>query len=267
MALTVVTVNGSLSDPAGLPAKGRVYFQLINDIAETQSDEMITRRPVVRTLDASGDFSVNLYASNSNGSVPPATAYKYMTVLEGVPIEEKFFVLDGGLSTINIADLLEIKPGSDLLTSPTMRIIRKPSEEIVNNSVALQNDDHLFYALLAGEIVDFEFELYVIGPDAADMKISIAAPAGASGHWGVQALTAAVTTISGDMMSQSTTVFGGAGLVIGTDDALSSLAIVKGTCVNGGTPGNLQLNWAQNTATVGDTKILTNSKLKVGRIV
>ena len=173
MALTVVTVNGSLSDPSGSPAKGRVYFQLINDVAETQSDEMITRRPVVRTLDDQGDFTVNLYASNSSGSVPPATAYKYMTVLEGVPIEEKFFVLDGGLSSINIADLLEIKPGSDLLTSPTMRIIRKPTEEIVKNSTTLQNDDHLFYALLAGEIVDFEFELHVIGPDAADMKVAV----------------------------------------------------------------------------------------------
>ena len=69
------------------------------------------------------------------------------------------------------------------------------------------------------------------------------------------------------MISQSTTNFAGTSLLIGTDDALSSMVLVKGTCVNGGTAGNLQLQWAQNTLTSGDTKVLANSKLKVGRIV
>lgn len=268
MSLTVVTVSGSLRDPEGNNAKGKVIFQLINEISETDSNEVITRKPIVKVLDASGDFSVNLYASNSTSSVPASTAYKYTTQLEGAPIQERFFVLDGGVSAINITDLLEINPGSDLLTSPTMRIIRKTADEPVNNSAALQNDDHLKYTLLAGEVISFEFNLFVSNaPEAADIKFALSAPSGAVGRWSIIGLSTGTTGNTADMKSHSITAFDGAtSLDVGTDDTVATVAKISGTLVNGGTAGDLQLKWAQLAATVGDTKILTGSTLTVVRI-
>jgi hypothetical protein len=268
MSLTVVTVSGSLRDPEGNNAKGKVIFQLINEISETDSNEIITRRPVVKVLDASGDFSVNLYASNSSSSIPPSTAYRYTTQIEGAPIQEKFFVLDGGVSAINITDLLEIDPGSDLLTSPIMKIIRKPADETLNNTATLQNDDDLKYTLLAGETISFDFNLFVgTGPLAADIKFALNAPSGAVGRWGIVGLAPAATSEVGDTKTTSRVTFDGATSEdVGTDDTVATVVSISGTLINGGTPGDLQLLWAQQTATVGDTKVLTGSTLTVMRI-
>jgi len=266
MSLTVVTVNGSLRDPEGNNAKGKVIFQLINEISETDSNEIITRRPVVKVLDASGDFSVNLYASNSSSSIPPSTAYRYTTQIEGAPIQEKFFVLDGGVSAINITDLLEIDPGSDLLTSPIMKIIRATADEAAVDTT-IQDDDVLFYPLLADEVVSFEFVIYWgIGVEADDVKWAVTVPSGATGTYGCQVLPLATTDpTSASYASVVSTVFGTEHST-GLDATIETMSIIKGIVLNGGTPGNLQFRFAKVADTGVDSIRKTNSHLIVRRI-
>jgi len=266
LALIQVTVTGSIRDPEGNAGKGRVIFQLLNEIAETDSNEIISRRPIVKTLDASGDFAVDLYATNSTGSVPPVTAYKYTTSLEGAPLEERFFILDGGVGNISIADLLEIKPGSDLLTSPIMKIIRATADEAALDTT-LQNDDILLYPLVANEKISFEFIIFWgTGVEADDAKWALTIPAGASGSYGYQAVPLATTDpLVGQYASVASTAFAVAHNV-GLDATLETMTIIKGIVINGGTAGNLQFQFAKVADSGADSIRKTNSHLIVRRI-
>ena len=46
---------------------------------------------------------------------------------------------------------------------------------------------------------------------------------------------------------------------------LEDIPYLSGIVINGGTAGNLQLQWAQQTATAVNTKVLTNSYLTAWR--
>lgn len=139
----------------------------------------------------------------------------------------------------------------------TITTVRKTADETVNNSVTLQNDDALLLALAANETWYFIAVLSQIGNNTADFKFAFTVPTGATLNWGcVGKINTAGTAGPCDSITTS-------GTADDNDGATDARRVtLRGVVVNGGTAGNLQLQWAQSTATVVDTKVLTNSYLE-----
>lgn len=144
------------------------------------------------------------------------------------------------------------------LTAAT--VVRKASDETVNNSSTLQDDDDLLITMGANEVWYFEAMLIFTSNGTADFKMAFTVPSGAT----LEAVgvgkepggaDARVRRLIGSASSES---YDGSAT---TEDSV----IVKGTVRVGGTAGNLQLQWAQNTADASDTKLLTDSWLMGAR--
>jgi hypothetical protein len=140
-------------------------------------------------------------------------------------------------------------------------IVRKTADEIVNNSITLQNDDHLLLAVAANEIWLVELHLLFISASInSDWKFGWAYPSGCSVYWGPFIKTptywhTSVTTNAPEVLLKETdTISRGS-------DAVIAGAIFHAIVINGATAGTLNFRWCQNTATVEDTKVLANSCL------
>lgn len=139
-------------------------------------------------------------------------------------------------------------------------IVRKTADEIVNNSDILQDDDELFLAVGANEI--WSVFLYLIATTGVDpdFKFAFTVPVGGSislvthGDIGSSSQQAVVTERDGTIAMHWWGAF------------TNGVILVWGRYVGGANAGNLQLQWAQNTADVSDTKVLANSFLKCTRI-
>lgn len=138
------------------------------------------------------------------------------------------------------------------------KVVRKTAEtQAVNNSTTLVDDDALLFAIAANEIYVADFHLDISGNVLAGWKGAITVPAGAILKFQAEILAAAAIGIVG-----STTV---SGTAIGATAAIIQAHLYV-LIVNGGTAGNVQLQWAQNFANATDTKVLTNSYLRAERL-
>lgn len=131
------------------------------------------------------------------------------------------------------------------ITSIIKRVY-KSAEETVNNSDVLQDDNHLLFAVGANEAWAFNMVLYMNSGTTPDIKLQINVPSGATGFYDSPTGVPSAMTAFGSPQTQSTS---------GSDQQM----FFTGTVINGATPGNLQLQWAQNLATLSDTKILKGS--------
>lgn len=127
----------------------------------------------------------------------------------------------------------------------------KTVDEIVNNSDVLQNDDALFLALAASKTYAFTlFAKYSSVTVTPDLLFDFSGPTGAH-RW-----NADVATGGGDS---------GYAAALATDQICTTAAATFGLFIQGiaVTVGavNLTFRWAQNTATLEDTKILADSYL------
>lgn len=146
-----------------------------------------------------------------------------------------------------VADIVALASGGPLTA-------KKTSDETVSSSTTLQNDDELFIALEANKTYAFEFFLLVLTNAAPDFKWAITGPSGATGR----VLGDAVT---GDTLFQTQ--------ALGTSVAATLFAsstgglVLHGTITTSATPGNLQLQWAQNTSSAISTTVESGSYLIV----
>ena len=128
----------------------------------------------------------------------------------------------------------------------------KASNETVNNSTTLQNDDHLVLAVNAS--TKYTLVAFLIGfadNDTPDIKIKWILPTGGTMRWaelrelgaGTQALTE-LTEVSEAALP--------------TTNA-NKIFLFTGAVTIAGTAGNVQLQWAQNILTAVNVKLLTSS--------
>ena len=153
----------------------------------------------------------------------------------------------------------------DNLNMATHTIARKTADQTVNNSSTLVNDTHLVLAVLANEVWVVNAYLMYDSGTIPDIKFAWTVPAGATISWGaISSDTGAANWANiGSPVALATTgsmAFSclGAGTIQG--------AILTGIAVIGGTAGNVQLQWAQNTANASDTKVRLNSALVGNRV-
>ena len=156
----------------------------------------------------------------------------------------------GGATPIDKTNLDHLETQYDA----AITIVRKTADQIVNNSNVVKNDDDLFFAIGANETWVVKFYLDSSTSVGADIRFDITAPALATiktkiGYGFSTTLTASVLITAGVMNA-------GGGVI--------NFSVVV---INGANAGNIQLQWAQTTAEVSDTKVLEDSYIVAHQLV
>ncbi len=160
---------------------------------------------------------------------------------------------DGGADEIDVTGLVGLVTTFAALTD--VQVVRKTADETVNTSAVLQNDNELLFPILANEVWAFEIFLIWLSGVTPDIKFAITVPSGTL-HWQIVDYMAGGSTVS----LVKVNVSGTASTAEGGGTAIYS-SILRGVIANGATPGNVQLQWAQNTSNASDTKVKANSYL------
>lgn len=142
----------------------------------------------------------------------------------------------------------------------------KTVDESVVSSTSLQNDDHLRFDVGASQIWVWECALFVSGSTVGDLQIAFTVPTGATLNWHYHALAAAAAGPTGDLVSDGSTISGGAAANPVGVNTSQSLVIIKGYVSVGSTAGTVQLQWAQSTADATATQVRIGSHLIARRI-
>ena len=110
MAFTTITVNGAYVQQDGeTPATGTVTFLLTSTMRDTDSNVSITPLEIVETLDANGQISVDLTATNGQYTTPRGVTYE-VTERIGDGNENKYFISVNENSPNGILNLADVAP-------------------------------------------------------------------------------------------------------------------------------------------------------------
>lgn len=151
---------------------------------------------------------------------------------------------DHGASTFNI------------LTSENRLLKLKTADETVNNSTTLQNDNDLLVAVQKSTEYLLRLHLEVDSNTTADFKFALILPSGAT----------LIGTVFSDANPSLSAVAQVADLASGHAVILSvnpTVIEVVAKLIMSTTAGNVQLQWAQNTADVSDTIVREESYLEI----
>lgn len=154
--------------------------------------------------------------------------------------------------------------GETVITAPATggiigKFIRKANDETVNNSDTLQDDDELILPVAANEKWVFEIVIFMTSGTTPDIKFALTVPSGATADW---TLVPHITTAS----AISDSFRGGAGTAHSSSGQSNRMVVGKGEIEVGATPGNVVLQWAQNTANASDTKVQSGSYIQAWKV-
>lgn len=144
-------------------------------------------------------------------------------------------------------------PFSDAVTTAT---------QTVNNTTTLVDVTQLAVYLAASESVFFEAVVRHNGDSTADIKIAFVAPTGATIRWDNDQST--YISVGDVIIVSNAEIIEGATRAFGAAAGTRTITI-RGWVVMSTTSGALQMQFAQNTATVANTNILAGSTLRVLR--
>lgn len=145
------------------------------------------------------------------------------------------------------------------LLDPGVRFARKASDETVNNSATLQDDDDLSFAVADDEIWWISMRLDGISSSTADFRYGFTSP----GFDYSEIWPGIMQGVSGTVNYEDGSSFAGAIVPAVTGTTFS--IFVEGYIHTTGA-GTVQLQWAQGTATVVDTKVYADSFLIAVRV-
>jgi len=141
-------------------------------------------------------------------------------------------------------------------------LVTKTADETVNNSTLLQDDNDLVFAMAANTtyVVNTVLLLNAAGDNTPDWKFGWTVPAGCTMLWQSEGSSAwgagTSVTVGMELLTESQIDTAGSDVA---DHGAAHRAIVR----NGANAGNLQLQWAQNTADASDSKVLKHSHMTV----
>jgi hypothetical protein len=203
---------------------------------------------------ATAKVSTHTAASDPHGDRAWATSQFYQladgTALNGF--------LDDAL--LRIADLETRMAAAE----SEVRGVVKTADEQVVSSTALQDDDHLALSVVAGGWYAVEAFLDVEGDPAGDLTMGWTVPAGSTMTWTEGGISAGNTNNIGSLKIQRNDAGTSSGVGI---IAAGSSVRPSGRLTVGGTPGTLQLRWAQTASSATPTIVKTGSWLRLTRIV
>lgn len=149
------------------------------------------------------------------------------------------------------------------LTGHPPVVFVKASDQVVNNTETVTDITDLQVWMAAGETIVFDLFLCFTGPSDADLRLQFVDPVDAVLQFGPPSgiKMGALDTIVVGAPGADSDVF-----TLGTLPSTKRVATITGVCINSGNSGYLRAQFAQTTATVGDTTIYGGlSHLKVWR--
>lgn len=140
--------------------------------------------------------------------------------------------------------------------------VPKTVDEPLTSSTTLQNDNELVLPVGANQTWEFEFVLKVYPvTNVPGLKVAFSVPAGASGFYvpirQAEAPGSVPTWYAYGLTQEAVILHQSSG---------ASGIVLKGLIINGATPGNLQLQWAQNVSSGDSVTVHVLSFLKAMRM-
>jgi len=162
-----------------------------------------------------------------------------------------------GLSSVQVDEMVV----ETAFEQPNIVIVRKTADESVSSSTTQQNDDHLSFSIGANEVWVFEMFLSVSG-GGGGFSLSIGVPSGATIRYGTIGAGNSSTTdpSNAEAMNVRVVTDGTTGYFYEAFGNPSAV-FIRGTVVNGGTGGTVQLKWAQEASNASATTVHANSHL------
>lgn len=150
----------------------------------------------------------------------------------------------------------------------------KPSDEMVESSVTIQNDDHLVFAVGTNQTWHLKIHLFLTtenNNETPDFLGGFTYPTGTTMSISQTCYGDTATALAQGLFFASVYRFtsGTANLLCGilsTADTSATPAIYEGTVISGGTAGNIQLQWAQNSSNADGTIVKADSRLEARRV-
>lgn len=139
--------------------------------------------------------------------------------------------------------------------APTIKSVRKSSDQTVTSSTTLVNDSQLKFAIEASATYTFQAWLYVYAADATpDIKVTFTGPSGSTLFWS----SSQVIFLANGSTTLTVVAPGG---TTGDFFVDSNLRVVQlyGSILNSTTAGDVQLQFAQNTSSANGTSVKAGS--------
>lgn len=171
--------------------------------------------------------------------------------LSGLATEDRVEVYNG---TTNIS--LRARSGH---TSTRVAV----DQVLTASSTVLQNITNMVATLpgVNGSIFQFWCRIFYDVSTTADIKFAFTIPAGAAMRWGLSSLNTGGTNPTYTTTNVSGTALAAGGLGVGS----TMFAVIEGEVTMGATPGNLQLQAAQNTSDPSVSTLMARSFMEVWR--
>lgn len=207
---------------------------------------------------------------NEVADIEPRLVRRYAT--EADRTARMLSLTENAVSTLAAEDRAEIYNGTNHISLFSRGIFanrfRTTDATAINNSTVLVSDAVLVAALPTAGRFQFELVMFYDSSTAADFKVAFTIPAAAVIRWGGVGPS---TTVSAGVGTGQFSVAIGSGTSIpyggsGVGTANTMMMIAKGNVLMGGTAGNLQVQYAQQTADPTDTVVRAHSRLHVWRV-
>lgn len=152
---------------------------------------------------------------------------------------------------------LHLKEQTTLLEPLLDRNIDYLTSDLVKNAdTTFENIAGLSFSIGASEIWAFILHLFLVSNAAADYKLMLTYPAGATGRWGMPINVTGGGGISAAISSQ---------IAIGTTGS-DELFLASGLVVNSTTPGTVQVQGAQLSSHASNSTVYQNSWINAVKV-
>lgn len=180
-------------------------------------------------------------------------------------------VAENELSGLGTENRIEVYDGTNhvsLFPRTHLAYSRVTADQLLTiSNTVLQNVTNMVVTLPPnGSIMAWRAVIIYDSSTTADLKVAFTIPAGTTMKWGfVGALATGAAGSSGDGLWGVTTGSGSALAIGGAGVGSPLIAVLEGELTVGATPGNLQMQAAQNTSDATQTTIQIRSRIQAWR--
>lgn len=247
---------GTVDKDAKFSVRGSVFSQIAADTTTKLVDCKNSGGTSVATINHLGNVVCNDAAVGGTLGVTGVSTLASLGVTANATVGGTL----GVTSTLTASGNVSVGGNLSVTGIGRRLYVRKTSDETVNNSSTLQDDDELLLAMVASATYQLYLRLIINSGTTPDFKAKFTVPASATGNlhcWTGSTPDTAASVLQGPFDLTTAAAFSGV--------AGDQVVIIEGLIFTSATPGNLVLQWAQNVATGSDTKVKTNSFMTLDR--
>ena len=234
-------VSGSAVS-GGIYVAGRNIWLRNNRYLDVTEAVRVDNRPLYLETDGiniEGLTVINATAPSLNPAVVVVNNASYIRILN--------WMKTGSITSLVTPDV----PGIQIDVVP--QIVQKTTNQVVNNSATLQDDNELKWYAGANENIYFQCVLEQLSASTVpDLQVAFTVPAGGALRWGPS--NGIKVDTADAVVAQTQTLVSGTPVTFGSTTSRRQI-VIEGSFENGSTAGYLQLRWAQAVATAVNTTV------------